>query len=89
MISSTLALLNRSLREDTRLLRSHAAQFLFVGIIYFFLIEAQAQSLFPGAPGLWFFDGISWLNFWFILAVAVSFCATAITEEKEEMTLAA
>lgn len=87
MIGSTLALLGRSLREDARLLRSHAARLLFLGLIYFSLKEAQAYGSAWGAPGLNFFESMSWWNFIFILLIGVSFFATAITEEKEEMTL--
>ena len=60
---------------------------LFAGLILGSLVIAHIRSLSLGAPGLFFFSNILWLNFALIVLAAVSFLATAITEEKEEGTL--
>ena len=87
MLGGTLALLVRSLRVDARRIHLHLSRALLVGLIYMNLIAAQQSQLFFGAPGLRFFSMMSFLNFFFISLAGVSFFATAITEEKEEMTL--
>ncbi len=54
--------------------------------LFAFLIVVQSQSGIISAPGLWYFHPLIWLNF---VAISLSACffATAITEEKEELTL--
>ena len=87
MIRGTLALFVRSLRVDSRLLRSYLFRFLFVGIIFWMLITLYISRLSFGAPGLRYFEWITWLNFAFITLSAFGFFCTVITEEKEELTL--
>lgn len=87
MIRPTLALMNRSLRLDMRLRRFHVLRLLVVGLLFLFLIWVQFESILFGAPGLMFFETIIWLNFVLITLAGASFFATAITEEKEELTL--
>lgn len=83
----TLALLARSLRVDSRLLRTHLFRLFFAGFIGLNLVLAQSQSAFFGAPGLRFFSQMTYLNFVFISLAGISIFATAISEEKEEDTL--
>ncbi len=87
MLGGTLALLNRSLRTDDRSLPTHLFRLLFVGITYALLVSTHSTSIFFGAPGLIMFQRMCYLNFFCISLAAVSFFATAITEEKEDMTL--
>ena len=87
MFHGTLTLMSRSLRVDSRLLRTHLFRLLFVGIILMVLFQTQMMGLIMGAPGLRFFYAMAYLNFMFITLAAISFFATAITEEKEEDTL--
>ena len=87
MPAPALALMTRSLREDVRLFRPHFLRFLFVVFIFAAMTVAHVTSTAFGAPGLQFFRSISLLNFAFITLAAVSYFATAVTEEKEEQTL--
>jgi ABC-type transport system involved in multi-copper enzyme maturation permease subunit len=87
MLASSLTLLNRSLREDSRLLRPHLLRALIVAFIFAALLLALASGSRVGAPGLRFFRSLAHMNLWFITLAGVSYFATAITEEKEEMTL--
>ena len=87
MLSGTLALFERSLRQETRGTRGHLLRLGFVGFIYLALLFAVASSLAVGAPGLRFFGNICYLNVLFIVLAGVSLFATAVTEEKEEGTL--
>ncbi len=86
-ISATSAMFTRALRTDARRLRPHLFRMLFAGMILGSLVLAHVQSLSLGAPGLFFYSHILWLNLALILLAAVSFLSTAITEEKEEGTL--
>ena len=86
MISQSLALLHRALRVDARLIRSHFFRTSLLGFLLFWLFDAQSSFL-TGAPGLRFFGLIHLCNFWFVTFAGVTFFATAITEEKEELTL--
>ena len=87
MINATLALLLRSLRQDTKYFRPHLIRAVCGLMIYGSLIIAQLQSIQAGAPGLRFFRSITTLNLYFLTLAGISFFATAITEEKEEETL--
>ncbi len=86
MLSRTLALLTRALRVDARLLRTHLFRAGLVGMVIFFLYQAQTDR-WSGAPGLEFFGWLQYCNFWFITFAGATFFATSITEEKEELTL--
>ena len=77
----------RAMRTDARRMSPHLFRMLFAGLILGSLVIAHIRSLSLGAPGLFFFSNILWLNFALIVLAAVSFLATAITEEKEEGTL--
>jgi ABC-type transport system involved in multi-copper enzyme maturation permease subunit len=87
MFGPPLALMTRSLRIDSRLLRTHLFRFLFALLLLGGLFWAHMRSLWVGAPGLAFFQPITWLNFVFVTLAGISFFATAITEEKDEATL--
>ena len=87
MPGSTAAMFHRAMRTDARRMSPHLFRMLFAGLILGSLVIAHIRSLSLGAPGLFFFSNILWLNFALIVLAAVSFLATAITEEKEEGTL--
>ncbi|MFN0051974.1 MAG: ABC transporter permease [Planctomycetales bacterium] len=87
MFTGSLALLHRALKLDARLAQTHLFRFGFVILIYGSLLYSQATSLKFGAPGLKLFEMLSYLNLGLITLAAISFFATAISEEKEEETL--
>ena len=81
------ALLERSLRVDSRALSPHLARMGLLGAIYFSLCYALTTSFMFGAPGLRFFQGIAYLDATFMTLLGIGFFSTSITEEKEEDTL--
>ncbi len=81
------ALLERSLRVDSRALSPHLARLGLLGAIYFSLCYALTTSFMFGAPGLRFFQGIAYLDATFMTLLGIGFFSTSITEEKEEDTL--
>ncbi|MBC8290754.1 MAG: hypothetical protein H8E37_10605 [Planctomycetes bacterium] len=83
----TFALVERSLRVDVRMTRTHLVRLLFAGIILFMLIQVHDDIMWHQAPGKEFFSYICYLNFGLLNLAAMSFFSTVITEEKEEMTL--
>ena len=87
MPGGTAAMFNRAMRTDARRMFPHLFRMLFAGLILGSLVIAHNRSLSLGAPGLFFFSNILWLNLALIVLAATSFLATAITEEKEEGTL--
>jgi len=87
MASPLLALFGRSLREDTRLKMTYATRIGLVLIILLFLASVSTSFGWGNAPGLRFFSTVIYINFFFILLAGFSHFASAITEEKEEMTL--
>ncbi len=87
MFHGVFALLERSLRVDSRAWSSHLARLGLIGAIYCSLCYALITSSMFGAPGLNFFRGIAYLDATFMTLLGVSFFATSITEEKEEDTL--
>jgi ABC-type transport system involved in multi-copper enzyme maturation permease subunit len=87
MWSKTFALLVRALRLDARQLSSHLARMSLLVFVVCLLVFGQLMSFVMGAPGLWFFKFLSWVNFFFATLAAGLLFATAITEEKEEQTL--
>ncbi|MBM82351.1 MAG: hypothetical protein CMJ78_17435 [Planctomycetaceae bacterium] len=87
MLTGTLALLTRSLRQDARLARTHLVRLIFVLVLFGGLAWAHVTSKSFGAPGLHYFGVIAVMNFGLISLAGVSFFSTAITEEKEEETL--
>ncbi len=87
MFHGVLTLLARALREDARRGQAHAFRLSGTALILIFLIVAHASSGGVAAPGLRFFELISWLNLALIVLAGASYFATAITEEKEQGTL--
>lgn len=87
MFHGVLALVERSLRVDSRSLQPHLARFGLIAAIYVALCVAQWNSTSFGAPGLRFFYGIAYLNLTFMTLLGLSFFSTSISEEKEEDTL--
>lgn len=83
----TFALVERSLRVDVRLTRTHLVRLLFAGIILFMLIQVHDELAWRQTPGRDFFTQICYVNFGLLNLAAMSFFSTVITEEKEEMTL--
>ena len=87
MLTKMFALLHRGLRHDARLLKVHLMRLGMVVIVVFMLFITQLQSMFVGAPGLSFFQTITWTTLIFSTLAGATFFATTITEEKEEQTL--
>nr|AUN35839.1 hypothetical protein [uncultured bacterium] len=87
MLGSTLALLTRSMKQDSRLLFPHLMRLGLLGFAIWMLYVAHDQSKYFGAPGLNFFQSTTWLNFVFISIAGVGIFSSAITEEKEERTV--
>ena len=89
--SATFALFTRSLREDSRKPTPFFARMGLAAVILLFLGFAHATySLTMGmgaTPGLTFFGFVIWINAVFFTVVGLAHFASAITEEKEEMTL--
>lgn len=84
---ATVAMLIRSLREDSRGARTYAARFVVTGLLMLGLMQAYSMSMWMGAPGLHVFQWIAWVDLLMIILAAVSYFVTPITEEKEEQTL--
>lgn len=87
MWSRTFALFLRSLRVDARLLQSHLMRLGLLSFVIVNLLWSQLISVAMGAPGLYFFQFITWVNFLFATFAGFLLFSTAITEEKEEQTL--
>jgi hypothetical protein len=87
MTSPLLALFSRSLREDARGKLTYFARAGLVLMILLFLFFTQAQMGWASAPGLRFFQAVMTINCCFIVLAGLSYFSSAITEEKEEMTL--
>ena len=87
MFTGVLALLERSLRVDSRAWTAHLARAGLMLAIYLEVWQVQATAFAFGAPGLRFFQSIVFLNLLFMTLLGVGFFSTAITEEKEEDTL--
>ncbi|HVV98768.1 MAG TPA: hypothetical protein VHB77_00425 [Planctomycetaceae bacterium] len=83
----SLALINRSLLQDNRSFSLHVLRGVFLALIFGALCLGRFQAITFGAPGKYFFELICYVDFWFISLAGVSYFASAITEEKEEMTL--
>lgn len=87
MGSQTLALFFRALRVDARQLPSHVMRLALIAFVLLMLLWAQAISMSTGAPGLWYFSLISYINLAFATLAGPLLFATCITEEKEEQTI--
>jgi hypothetical protein len=87
MTSPLLALFVRSLREDSRLKFTYFARSGLVLVLLLFLFMTQATMGWSNAPGLHFFETVAAVNLCFVVLAGVSYFSSAISEEKEEMTL--
>ena len=86
-MAALLALFLRSVRDD---MRSRALLWSRIGIalaMLFVVFTSRAVFYMGGAPGLAFFSTLVWMNFIFICLAGMSYFASAVTEEKEELTL--
>jgi ABC-type transport system involved in multi-copper enzyme maturation permease subunit len=83
------AFFERSLRVETRSALMCWARVGLLGVIFLVMLPMQAtfRSGMFGAPGLHVFESIIWIDFIFLSLAGLSYFATAIAEEKEEMTL--
>jgi len=84
-----LGLFERSLRLETRSALMCWARTGLLCLILLVLIPIQslARAGMFSAPGLRFLQEVVWLNLVFITLAGLSYFASAITEEKEEMML--
>ena len=87
MLTGAFALLERSLRIDSRAWSTHLARLGLLVAIYVSLSFAMITASLIGAPGLYFFQKIAYLDATVMTLLGVGFFATSITEEKEEDTL--
>ena len=87
MTSPLLALFARSLREDTRLKLTYFARCGLVTVILLFMFTVETRMGWSNGPGLDFFGMVIAIDLVFILLAGCGYFASAITEEKEEMTL--
>ena len=87
MFRATLALMMRSLRQDSRTIKPALARFALLSFTLMSLWLSQAIGGVFGAPGLYFFMQISSLNFLAVCLAATGYFSACITEEKEERTL--
>src|SRR3954452_22659336 len=86
-MNALLALFARSVRELLRSRLSYLTCGAVIGLIFLLLLGAQAAATATSAPGLKFFHSVSYVVLGFITFAGVSYFATAITEEKEDVTL--
>jgi hypothetical protein len=84
-----LALFERSLRLETRsaLMGWSRAGLLLLTLLMLIPIQATARAGYLGAAGLNFLQEMVWVNLVCITLAGLSYFASAITEEKEEMML--
>jgi hypothetical protein len=84
-----LALFERSLRLETRsaLMCWSRTGLLLLILLVLIPIQSLARAGMFSAPGLRFLQEMVWLNLVFITLAGLSYFASAITEEKEEMML--
>lgn len=89
MTLPAFALFERSLRLETRsaLMCWSRAGLLGLILIVLMPIQTMARIGWYGAPGLNFLQHMVWVNLVFITLAGLSYFASAITEEKEEMML--
>ncbi len=75
------------MREDVRAKLTYFARSGLIIVILLFLSFTQLQMGWSNAPGLRFFQTVMTINCCFIVLAGLSYFSSAITEEKEEMTL--
>jgi hypothetical protein len=88
MLRKVLALLVKSLRDDVRLLRYHMLRLLLAIIVLLVLWQVLENQYAFSAPGLQFFEALTVCNLLAITLAGATLFSTAITEEREEQTLA-
>jgi ABC-type transport system involved in cytochrome c biogenesis permease component len=81
------ALLERSLRVDSRQIPLHLQRLLVMGLVYVFALTMTENLAMFGAPGLRFFSSIAYANAVLIVIFGVQQFASVITEEKEQGSL--
>lgn len=86
-MSALVALFVRSLRQDARSKITYWSRAGLILMLLFSLALIHTTSGWIGAPGLQFFSHSVFVNFFFISLAGLSYFASAITEENEEMTL--
>lgn len=87
-LTRSLAFLTRSIRQDSRTLSHHvmrAAMPAIILLLFFFKIQTYALK---GSSGGGFANQIFTCCYWFLTLVGGMHFSTALTEEKEEQTLA-
>lgn len=82
-----MALFNRSLRVEARSIWTYLVRLGLVGTISLMLLTTWVSSLMTNAPGLIFFTQVIYVDLIIIIGVGIAYFSSAITEEKEEMTL--
>lgn len=87
MHHGTWALLNQTLRADSRKLSTFLFLLAFVGYLFLMTMLASASSDQLGAAGLTLFTAITWMNFICILLAGLGYFSKVLSEEKEESTL--
>ena len=87
MTSPLLALFTRSLREDTRGRLTYWARGGLAALTLLLTAGTTIGSRWQGAPGLAFFSIVVMLQVVCVTIAGLGFFASAVTEEKEDMTL--
>ena len=87
MITPVLALLNRSLRVEARSLWTYLLRLGLVAVICLILVGTWLSGMNSNAPGLSFFKSVMTINVILVIGVGITYFSSAITEEKEEMTM--
>lgn len=82
-----LALLTRSLQEESRAISTYLWRLGILIAVLSGLATSSRIATLMGSPGLWFFQWTAYANLSFISLAAIGVFATAITEEKREGTL--
>jgi hypothetical protein len=87
MLAKTLALLTQAFRVDVRQLRTHILRGSVALGVLWILFMVHSESRFSSAPGLEFFQVISWVSLVLISLAGAFYFPSLITEEKEQQTL--
>lgn len=87
MFNKTFALTIRAFRIDARHVFSHLMRFALASVVLLSLLSVQSQVA-RSAPGRYLFQWILYSNAFFVTIAGPLLFANAITQEKEERTLA-
>lgn len=87
MLAKTLALLTQAFRVDVRQLRTHILRGGVALAVLWILFMVHSESSWRSAPGLEFFQVISWVSLILISLAGAFYFPSLITEEKEQQTL--